>query len=262
MLIQPFIYPISSPILPATYEIPYNSCMAYSRTDPDMDTFYIPSRLIPGYVAGHYLSFQAPHANTVGLFPAFQACSHIYLTTNQTYAHSDTSTLYVTMIVTESSVNVGYIDIASGLLVLLTNLPLTEHPTITEGVSTSNDVLHIKRVIPSRYTLAPNNLPTTVTANSYIGYGPHSINETSVGTIFCFMDIKMYNPYDEEISVLLTYANGSNSYFEIFKVAPQGQFIHKHQVVMSTETVTATYIYNGTSALEAHWHVARFCMEV
>ena len=241
MILTPFIYPLPDPVLTdsSAYEIPGNTLMAYSKGNPFLDTFYIPSRLIPTAIAGHTFSFQTQHDTNVGLYPAMLLATSIYITTNTLYGFQDVTQSIIAMIVTASTVTVAYKDITTGTIVTLFDLPLTERVSITEDtVAIVNPKMAVKKQLLRRQTLAVNNLPFNVTSHGIeLGLAATVVYHPPEGTSYSYLTLRLKNPTADILIIGLTFSGLRPSVTMWHTIPAEETYELKNVVVAYTDVV-------------------------
>lgn len=244
MIITPFIYPVPDPALTSssTYQIPGSTLMVYSKGNPFLDTFYIPSRLIPTAQAGHTFSFQAQHDSNIGLYPAALLPTSVYVTQNALYGFQDVGTSVIAMIVTATTVSVGYRDVDTNTLVIISNIPLVERPLITEDMSAvTNPKMLINRQLTRRQTVAPNNLPFNITSHHVTSAGAAAvIYFPPDGTSYSYLNIKIKNPTADELTLTLNFTTNGVPRLLYFKIIGYGMLSLNNVVVAYNEAVAVT----------------------
>lgn len=245
MIITPFIYPLPDPVLTntSTYEIPGSTLMVYSKGNPFLDTFYIPSRLIPTSQSGHTFSFQTQHENNIGLYPAAVIATSVFVTTNLVYGFQDVTSSVIAMIVTSTTVTVGYRDVDTDNLVIIQNIPLIERVLVTEDTSTLTDPrLLISRQVARRQTVAPNNLPFNITSHHVVSTGaPSVIYFPPDGTSYSYLNIRVKNPLNEEYLLSVNFGNVNPRQF-FYSIAGNESLQLNNIIVAYNEVVTVTSI--------------------
>lgn len=250
--LYPFIYPLGeSDLTPSSvYEVPQSNVMAYSRGNPYMDTFYIPSRFIPGSPTGNTVSFTAPHAGIDGLYPAFQLCSYVHITDYVSHTFSNVNVETVSFMVTATEVTIGYIDVASGELIVLGPLVHTLSSTVTEEpVQTSTShIANIQRTLKKRYTLAPNNLPSTITSLNVQVAASNTVELyfPPPKTVYSYLDISVFNTSNSDIVIGVIVAGASTSGMFYYTIAANSRLLLKNERILSTETISVANLSTST----------------
>jgi hypothetical protein len=261
MILTPFIYPLPDPVLTdsSAYEIPGNTLMAYSKGNPFLDTFYIPSRLIPTAIAGHTFSFQSQHDTNVGLYPAVLLANSIYITTNALYGFQDVTQSIIAMIVTPSTVTVAYKDITTGAIVTLFDLPLTERVSITEDTAAIvNPKMAVKKQLLRRQTLAVNNLPFNITSHGLeLGLVPTIVYYPPEGTSYSYLTFRLKNPTADVLTFLLVFSGLRPDRPMWFQVPAGETFELKNMVAVYTDVITMTVLTD----VPVHLYVGALHME-
>lgn len=243
MLLTKFIYPISEPAITVTtvYEQPANTVMAYSRGNPYLDSFFIPSRLVPKASAGFTYEFKAQHEDNNGLYPALLAATSVYITSNTLYAFQDVNASLVAFIVGESSVKVGYTDVTTGNLVIISFIQLTPRPSITEAPATLGTVAKLKRQLATRTTVAPNNLPKGIVSKQWalddtdgqvLLYTPHQ-NE-----VYSYVSLRINA--SEKSSISIIYQSSEPGAVPVrmgYQIEAGTQLVLDNLIVVSGETM-------------------------
>jgi len=244
MILSIFTYPLSEPdiVSASVYESPANALMVYSRGNPYLDSFFIPSRLIPQAVAGHTYEFKAYHDSNDGLYPALLLASNVYVTTNTVYGFQDVSASMVSLIVTPTSVKVGYIDVDSGQLVVIEHVQLVARATITEAAHSTSNVVQLKRQLANRTTVAPNNLPRNISSKHWhlttasldtVIYTP------GANDVYAYMSLRIFAVEDSIVYVKhLSTEPGALPVSISHKVAANSQLRLDNLVVVAGETIT------------------------
>lgn len=245
MIITPFIYPLPDPVLTdvSTYQIPGSTFMVYSKGNPFLDTFYIPSRLIPTAQSGHTFSFQTQHENNIGLYPAALLATSVFVTTNLVYGFQDVTSAVIALIVTANAVTVGYRDVDTDELIIIHGIPLIERVLITEDTSSISDPkLLINRQLTRRQTVAPNNLPFNITSHHVVSNGAPSVMYFPPdGTSYSYLNVRIKNPLDEVLTISINFGNSPPR--QLFYKIKENDTLHLSNLIVAyNETVTVTAI--------------------
>ena len=248
MLLSKFVYPLSEPdiVAASVYEQPANSVMVYSRGNPYLDSFFIPSRLIPQATTGHTYEFKAHHDSNEGLYPAMLLATNVYVTTNTLYGFQDVSPNMVAFIVTANTVKVGYIDVDSGELVVINSIQLIPRAYITEEAYSASRVTQLKRQLASRTTVAPNNLPKGITSKHWHiadTDGPVLLYTPSDMDVYAHMSLRVFAVVDSILWIgYLGTEPGATVKYTAYTIIKGSQLKLENLVVVAGETVTCMLV--------------------
>jgi hypothetical protein len=197
--------------------------------------------MIPTAQSGHTFSFQTQHENNIGLYPAALLATSVFITTNLVYGFQDVTTNVIAMIVTATTVTIGYRDVDTDELIRIENVPLTERLLVTEDTSTITEPkLLINRQLTRRQTVAPNNLPFNITSQHVVASAaPAGIYFPPDGTSYSYLNIRIKNPFDEELRISINF--GAVSPRQLFYTIDKNTVLQvKNVIVAYNETVSVT----------------------
>ena len=244
MIIAPFIYPLPDPVLTGSsvYEIPGSTLMVYSKGNPFLDTFFIPSRLIPNAISGHTFAFQTQHDSNIGLYPAMLLATSVFVTSNALYGFQDVTSQIIALIVTASTVTIGYKDVDTDTLVIISNVELVERLTITEDMTAViNPRMAIKKQLIRRQTIATNNLPFNITSHNLTSAAvPVIIYYPPDGTVYSYLTVRLKNTTSDAIQVSIEFSGPRPAQNLWFKVDSGDSFELKNILTVYSETVKLT----------------------